>query len=240
MTVRPWTRAFPIRFHCPVATKRSGPLYTLLAGLVLALVMLSLNATTGSGKSSYGDSAPSPVPPTPTPSASPTASPSPTPTPSASPAPNADYAGRTADRTASVAIAVRDGKAIAYVCDGRTKEAWLRGDVADDGTMRLTSSPKGSTLTGTLAGGRITGAVELPGRTWKFTAAKAVKPSGLYRATARVSGAKVEGGWIVLPDGKQVGIIDRDGEPSAAPSIDPQTGAVTVDGEQLTAKPVVP
>jgi serine/threonine-protein kinase len=139
-----------------------------------------------------------------------------------------------------VAIAVRDGKAIAYVCDGRTKEAWLRGDVADDGTMRLTSSPKGSTLTGTLAGSHITGSVQLPGRTWKFTAAKAVKPSGLYRATARVSGAKVEGGWIVLPDGKQVGIVDRDGEPSAAPSIDPQTGAVTVDGEQLTAKPVVP
>jgi serine/threonine-protein kinase len=220
--------------------KRSGPLYTLLAGLALAVVMLSLNATTGSSAASYREPPPSATPSSPSPSPTPTPTgPTPTPTPSATPRPDADYAGHTVGRAAGVAIAVREGKAIAYVCDGRTKEAWLRGDVDPDGGMRLTGK-NGSKLVGTLAGNRITGTIELTDRTWKFTAAKAVKPSGLYRATARVSGAKIDGGWIVLPDGKQVGIVDRDGAPSAAPSIDPETGAVTIDGAGLTAKPVVP
>ena len=53
-------------------------------------------------------------------------------------------------------------------------------------------------------------------------------------------GAEVDGGWIVLPDGRQVGILKREGKPSAAPRIDPGTGAVTVDGRQLTARPVTP
>ncbi|MFE2430013.1 hypothetical protein ACFXJ5_25100 [Streptomyces sp. NPDC059373] len=221
--------------------KRSGPLYTLLAGLALAVVMLSLNATTGSAGASYGETPPSATPSSPSPSASLSPTPSPSPSPSPSPPPDADYAGRTADGVASVAIALRGGKAIAYACDGRSKEAWLRGDVGDDGAVRLTGE-HGAKLEGTLGDnhGRITGTVELTDRTWKFTAAKAVKPSGLYRATARVSGAKIDGGWIVLPGGKQVGIVDRDGVPSAAPSIDPETGAVTIDGVPVTAKPVVP
>jgi hypothetical protein len=213
-------------------TKRSGPLYTLLAGFVLAAAMLSLNVTTGSGVTSYsGGTAP----------ATPGTAPTPTPTvagPSATAPPDADYAGRTADRAASVAVSLRGGKAVAYVCDGRTKEAWLRGDVKDDGTMRLTGK-RGAGLDGTLRGGRVSGAVHLPGRVnWAFSADKAVKPSGLYRATAVVRGARVEGGWIVQRSGSQVGIVDRDGVPSGAPFIDPATGAVTVDGRQLTAKPI--
>jgi hypothetical protein len=75
-------------------TKRSGPLYTLLAGFVLAAAMLSLNVTTGSGVTSYsGGTAP----------ATPGTAPTPTPTaagPSATAPPDADYAGRTADRAA--------------------------------------------------------------------------------------------------------------------------------------------
>ena len=73
-----------------------------------------------------------------------------------------------------------------------------------------------------------------------FTADKAVEPSGVYRAAAQVRGAELKGGWIVLQDGSQVGIVSRDGKPAAAPPIDPATGAVTVDGTQLTARPVVP
>lgn len=230
---------------------RSGPLHTLLAGLALALVMLSLNATTGSGTSSYGGAPPSPVSAAPSASAAPSGSSSPSPSPTgkatnpASPAapPDADYAGRTADRTASVAITLSRGRAVAYVCDGRTKEAWLRGDVAADGGMRLTGA-NGARLDGTVSGtgsrSHVTGTVELTGRDWRFSAARAVKPSGLYRATGRVRGARVVGGWIVLRDGAQVGVVNRDGTPSAAPSIDPETGAVTVDGTRLTAKPVVP
>lgn len=221
--------------------KRPGPLLTLLAGLLLAVFMLTLNATTGTKNVSSSS-------PEASPSATPQASPPPTgapsssspPPPSKSAPPNADYAGRTDDNSSAVAVSLRGGKAIAYFCDGRSKESWLKGDVEDDGTMKLTGK-NGAELNGTLKDGRsIRGTVDLGGQRYTFTADKAVKPSGLYRATATVRGAKLDGGWIVLPGGKQVGILDRDGKPAAAPTIDPQTGTVTVDGQTLTASPVTP
>ncbi|MGW0825630.1 hypothetical protein [Streptomyces sp. NPDC002845] len=224
--------------------KRSGPLFTLLGGLLLALFMLSLNATTGTRTTSSTDSV-SPgdtvtVSPSPTPTAAPTKSaPPPSRTPTTSPPPNADYAGRTDDDSAAIAVSLRDGRAIAYFCDGRDQESWLKGDVEDDGSMTLTSR-NGGELAGTLKDRSITGTVNLDGERYGFTADKAVKPSGLYRATATVRGAEVDGGWIVLRGGRQVGILNRDGMPSAAPEIDPETGAVTIDGEQLTARPVTP
>lgn len=223
--------------------KRPGPLLTLLAGLVLGLFMLTLNATSGTktASSSYSEASPS-VSPKKSANASPTRKPTvtPSPTPSKSPVPNASYAGRTDDDTASVAVSIRDGKAVAYFCDGRYKEAWLRGPVQDDGTMKLTA-PNGAVLDGKLQQGKkILGTVKDEGRNYAFTADKAVKPSGLWRATAKVRGAKIDGGWIVLPNGRQTGIVTRDGKAAAAPRIDPETGAVTVDGQQLTAQPVTP
>ncbi|MDX3454792.1 hypothetical protein PV396_23090 [Streptomyces sp. ME02-8801-2C] len=222
--------------------KRTGPLFTLLAGLLLALFMLSLNATTGTRQASQYD-ADSPADKV-SPSSAPTATKtSPTPTPSASPtrapAPNADYAGRTDDDSSAVSVSLRDGRAIAYFCDGRDKESWLKGDVEADGSMKLTGKGK-SVLNGTLKGKSIRGTVDIEGGHYAFTADKAVKPSGLYRATATVRDAKIDGGWIVLSTGDQVGILNRDGKPSPAPRIDPETGAVTIDGQQLTARPVTP
>lgn len=109
------------------------------------------------------------------------------------PAPESDYAGRTADDTAAVSVSVRDGKAIGYFCDGSSQESWLKGDVKDDGSMRLTGK-NGARLDGVLRAGKIDGTVEIRDRTWPFTAARAVRPSGLYRATAEVRGAKIDGG----------------------------------------------
>ncbi|MGQ4435391.1 hypothetical protein [Streptomyces sp. SAS_260] len=224
--------------------KRPGPLLTLLAGLVLALFMLTLNVTSGTktASSSYSEKSPSPSAPQ---SSAPASTPAPSPTPTKAPAtkpraPNADYAGRTDDDAASVAVSVRDGRAVAYFCDGRYKEAWLRGRVNNNGSMKLTA-PNGAVLDGTIDQGRkIRGTVRDEGRRYAFTAAKAVKPSGLWRATAKVRGAKIDAGWVVLPNGRQTGIVTRDGKPASAPRIDPETGAVTVDGQQLTARPVTP
>ncbi|WP_371651701.1 hypothetical protein [Streptomyces mirabilis] len=221
--------------------KRPGPLLTLLAGLLLAVFMLTLNATTGTknASSSSPETSPGATPQASPPPTSAPPSPSPPP-PSKSAPPNADYAGRTDDNSSAVAVSLRGGKAIAYFCDGRSKESWLKGDVKGDGTMKLTGK-NGAELDGTLKDGRsIRGTVDLGGQRYAFTADKAVKPSGLYRATATVRGAKLDGGWIVLPGGKQVGILDRDGKPAAAPTIDPESGTVTVDGQTLTASPVTP
>lgn len=222
--------------------KRTGPLFTLLAGLLLALFMLSLNATTGTkpASTSQADTPADKVSPSPAPTKT-KASPSPTPSPSPTknPAPNADYAGRTDDDSSAVSVSLRDGRAIAYFCDGRDKESWLKGDVEADGSMKLTGKG-GSVLNGTLKGKSIRGTVDIEGGHYAFTADKAVKPSGLYRATATVRNAEIDGGWIVLSTGDQVGILNRNGKPSPAPRIDPETGAVTIDGEQLTARPVTP
>ena len=223
--------------------KRPGPLLTLLAGLVLGLFMLTLNATSGTktASSSYSEASPSASPKAPAKtSPTPSVTPSPTPSPSKPPVANANYAGRTDDDAASVAVSVRDGKAVAYFCDGRYKEAWLRGRVNNNGSMKLTA-PNGAVLDGRIQQGKkITGTVKDEGRPYTFTADKAVKPSGLWRATAKVRGAKIDGGWIVLPNGRQTGIVTRDGKATSAPRIDPETGAVTVDGQQLTAQPVTP
>ncbi|MEV6193837.1 hypothetical protein AB0M19_15755 [Streptomyces sp. NPDC051920] len=223
---------------------RPGPLLTLLAGLVLGVFLLTLNATTGTKNTSnpYREASPgvsvsATAPPE---SASPPPSRSPSPSPSRSAVPNADYAGRTDDDSSAVAVSLRGGRAIAYFCDGHDKESWLKGDVEDDGTMKLTGK-NGDELNGTLEDGKlIRGTADVKGQRYAFTADKAVKPSGLYRATATVRGAKVDGGWIVLPGGRQVGVVERDGTPSAAPEIDPETGAVTIDGQKIIARPVTP
>ncbi|MDQ0580076.1 hypothetical protein [Streptomyces rishiriensis] len=218
--------------------KRPGPLLTLLAGLVLGLFLLTLNATTGTrtASSSYEES-PSPAPVRSTASeAAPSRSASPSPVPAA----DADYAGRTDDDAAAIAVSVQDGRAVAYYCDGRTEESWLKGDVEDDGTLRLTGE-HGARLDGTLDDGRrVEGTVTVGGGRHAFSADRAKKPSGLWRATATVRSAKIDGGWIVLRDGTQVGILTRDGKASPAPRIDPSTGTVTVDGQQLTARPATP
>ncbi|MFF7054260.1 hypothetical protein ACFY94_38470 [Streptomyces griseorubiginosus] len=223
--------------------KRSGPLLTLLAGLLLGLFMLSLNATTGEKPtSSYvkppssGKPSTKASPSTPPARTSPPASPS----PARTPVPEGVYTGRTDDDSSAVAITVRGDKAIAYVCDGHNIESWLQGAVKDDGSLRLTGKD-GASLEGRAKGAKaIRGTARVGSGSYPFTIKKAKKSSGLYRANSTVAGARIEGGWIVLPDGKQVGILRRDGKPSPAPAIDPETGAVTVDGQQLTARPVTP
>ncbi|MDH6448890.1 MULTISPECIES: hypothetical protein [unclassified Streptomyces] len=225
--------------------KRSGPLLTLLAGLLVGLFMLSLNATTGEKPTS---AAVQPSPSTkasPGTKASPSAAPTnPTPppraTPSATAVPEGVYTGRTDDDSSAVAITVRDDKAIAYVCDGHNIESWLQGDVKADGSLRLTGKG-GASLEAEVKGTRqLRGTATVGSGSYPFTIDRSKKSSGLYRANSTVAGAKIEGGWIVLPDGEQVGILKRDGKPSPAPRIDPETGAVTVDGQQLTARPVTP
>ncbi|MFI8932763.1 hypothetical protein ACIG3E_34510 [Streptomyces sp. NPDC053474] len=221
--------------------KASGPLFTLLGGLLLALFMLTLNATTGSGSSSYGDSSSGAAKPAPPPTAS--ASPSAQPSPSKKPRPPADgrYTGRTDDDTASVAITLRDGRATAYFCDGRATESWLKGDVEDDGSLRLTGKG-GAKLDGRVKGDTVRGTVSVRGGPRPFTAPRAKKQqAGLYRARAEVRGERLDGGWIVQPDGSQVGVLSRDGRPAEAPRLDPATGAVRLPGGgRLTARPVVP
>jgi len=131
---------------------------------------------------------------------------------------NAVWAGEVDGGGASLAISVKDGVAVAYLCDGKKTEIWLRGTAAN-GQLSLVSK-KGEILTGTFGGGKASGKITGSGKSFSFTIATAEPPSGLYRSTENVRNAQVVCGWIRLANGRTVGICDNAGTPAAAPPLD--------------------
>ncbi|MER5423697.1 hypothetical protein [Streptosporangium roseum] len=221
--------------------KRLGPVHTLAAGAATAVALgaLSVITTPAARNVDAGDvpveavgTAPqaraasrTPAAPQATPEATRTARPTPA---------KADYAGRVRGNGGLIAISVRDGKAIGYFCDGRT-EAWLRGRAADGRV--LLSGPGGASVVARLGGGRASGELEFGGRRWDFGAPTVKKPSGLYRASAVVRGAKVRAGWIYLDDGSRVGLTLVDGAPADVAIPEPG-GNATVNGQVVDPKDV--
>lgn len=209
-----------------------SPLVTLLAGLATGVVLLtlSLNATPAATPPASPGAGPA------TPPASPSAVPT-TPRASATSAPpdrtRATFAGRTQTRSASIALAIRDGRAIAYVCDGNRLEVWLMGTAAA-GKLALTGK-NNARLNGTFSASVAAGSGTLAGSPISFRVRQAERPSGLYRVATTVRNAKVVGGWIVLADGTQVGVLTTDQTPAPAPSLDTSTGEATVAGTPVVA-----
>ncbi|WP_157518834.1 hypothetical protein [Herbidospora mongoliensis] len=128
-----------------------------------------------------------------------------------------DYAGVVDQNGGLIAISIRNGKVVGYFCDGQI-EAWLKG-TAEDNTVTLEG--KDTLVTAALRGGKAQGRIEFKNKSWRFSAATVKKPSGLYRATAQVRGARVVGGWIKLPNGQSVGrIMIGENAGEAAPAFD--------------------
>ncbi|GGL08595.1 hypothetical protein Sme01_12830 [Sphaerisporangium melleum] len=218
-------------------------MYTLGAGVVLALGLGVASAQTAprtdavsaAGKapaaSSTAKSTPSATPdPAVQVQADGSASPAPTiEAEEADPAPKrADYAGVAQGNGGLVALSIRNGKAVAYFCDGRV-ESWLKG-TADGSTLTLTG--KDALITVALGDGKAQGRLQVGKGKWRFTAPLVHKPSGLYRASAVVRGARVVGGWIVLPNGRQVGLLDVGGSSAPAPRLTPGS-PMTFEGTEL-------
>jgi hypothetical protein len=158
-------------------------------------------------------------------------------TTTASPAPafpgEAVYAGKAENRRLAVAIAVKGDKAAAYLCDGARVEAWLTG-TAHDGRVELASAGKNAALVATLGADALTGTATLGTNEYRFAIGPAKKPAGLYRS----KGATTTIGWIVLPDGSQVGLANTSGQESPAPPLDAASTTATVNGQVVTATPV--
>jgi hypothetical protein len=193
------------------------PVLTLLAGLAVAAVLLVMSMIAANKPADDKVPAANDLV-----AAAPATAAPPSPSPSPSPAPakvNATWAGVVDGGAATIAIAVKDGVVVAYLCDGKKIEAWLQGTAAA-GKLEATGKD-GSTLTGTFGGGKATGKIVASGKTWTFTAPTAQPPGGLYRTAQFVNSAKVVCGWIVLADGRQVGVCTPDGkEPEPAPRLD--------------------
>jgi hypothetical protein len=214
-----------------------GPLITLGSVVVLAVALLWVNALAGpttptssssvGAPASTGPSSPSPAPPA-------EAAPSPTAEPAAV---QAVYSGKTGGGEATVAVAVNGDRAAAYLCDGTRIETWLQGSVTGDqvvltgrDTAALIGTVSGTTLSGTV--------VTSTGQAWLFSAEEARPPAGIYEARTTIDGLATRIGWVVLPDGTQVGIQNVDGERSPAPALDLEDTTFTLDGAAQEATPV--
>lgn len=236
--------------------KRNGPLLTLLTGIVVAAVLflLSMQATrsstaarpapagqlasaaaprAGAGVVPVPDGTPASQRPPGSATAPATVDKQPL---AQRAAPDGTWAGRL--KPGVLAISVKDGKAIAYLCDGRKTEAWLKGP-ARDGRLDL-AGKNGAALTGTIDKERVEGKVTIAGRTSDVEVGAVRKPSGLYRAATDVRGAKLVGGWIVLENGTQVGLATVGGRLARPSEVDVTTGRATVDGTTVTAAPADP
>jgi len=141
------------------------------------------------------------------------------------------YAGRVKGGGPLLAISIRNGVAIAYLCDGRL-ESWLKGK-AEDGRITLTGT--NARLTGTINEDRARGSVSVGKRTWQFHAPIAKPSSGIWKATAQVRGARVEAGWVVLDPKVQTGMYTVDGAGgAAAPRLDTATGTAMFGDQRVT------
>jgi serine/threonine-protein kinase len=247
--------------------KHKGPILTIVVGLVLAAVLVGMSVranndanlqATADGGAPGGDqtsSAPAPSKSgkgtgSPAPKVSPSKAPSKSPQksapPSAAPGGSAEkpagppvlYAGRVGSGPSTLAIAVANGKAIAYICDGRAVESWLSGP-ATGGKLALKGAD-GTTLSGVFTQDAASGSLVVAGKRSAFTVRNVQRPSGLYRASSTVSGAKVVAGWIVLPGGQQVGLATVDGKPRSVPQLDVDAGKATVDGRVVPVEPANP
>jgi hypothetical protein len=220
--------------------KIKTPYVTLLTGAALGVVLLvaSMLATP---KAPAAPVAAATTAPASSATQSSPASPAPTATVVANVPAKANYAGEVNGGGASVAISIHRGQAIAYVCNGSVIEAWLKGTAAGG---HLTMTGKGhARLSATYRTKRAVGHVIAHGVRYTFSAPAVHKPSGLYRAIAVVRGAKIKAGWIVLPDGTQVGSLERNANaaaPSAkqAPMLDVTTGTAQDGDTVLVATPI--
>ncbi|KXK58271.1 hypothetical protein AWW66_30735 [Micromonospora rosaria] len=243
--------------------KRLTPMLTLLAGTGLAAVLFTMSAQaappaarstpdTGAAAAARPPAAAPPpgvpepsvqrpggTPPTeaePEPDAQP-ASPAP-PTATDAPAATVDvtWTGRLSGG-ATIAVTVTNGNATAYVCDGRSLEIWLQG-TAVDGELALTGKD-GVRLTGTFRAGKASGELVVAGRRQTFTAtSNGSTAPAVYRAAPQVRDAGVDGGWILLADGSQIGVVTWNGRPVPAPPLDPAFFTTVVDGVTIDAVPV--
>lgn len=143
------------------------------------------------------------------------------------------YAGDATASDIAIAVAVKGDQAAAYLCDGAAVEDWLKG-TAEDGQMELTSKDGESKLSASLKGKRLAGTITIDGQELPFSIAVADAPAGLYRG----ENGQTTIGWIIMPNGQQVGIANTAGDEAPAPELDPDRGYVTVGGKRVDAEQI--
>jgi hypothetical protein len=142
----------------------------------------------------------------------------------------AAYTGRSAGDEVTVALAVKDGRAVAYVCDGKKVEAWYEGTLAG-ADLQLSAADGKPGITATVTEAATLGTVTVGGKDLPFAAQGVAAPAGLYEGRAAVRGVLTRIGWIVEDDGDVTGVANAGGTRRPAPELDPaDPGATRIDG----------
>jgi len=207
--------------------KKYAPLATLVAVVLLGAGLLVVNMISNPANRTTAatTAAPSAVAAAP----SEPAAAAPESAPAAAPAvAEKAYTGRSSGNEVTVAIAVKNGKAVAYACDGKKIEAWLEGTLTGD---TLSLSGKTSSLTGTLDDKATFGTITVDGKEWPFSAKGVAAPAGLYEGRGTVAKVATRVGWIVEDNGNVTGVQSANGTREPAPPLDSTNpGATTIDG----------
>ncbi|TWF81376.1 hypothetical protein FHX44_117319 [Pseudonocardia hierapolitana] len=146
----------------------------------------------------------------------------------------AAYTGRSAGDEVTVALAVKDGRAVAYVCDGKKVEAWYEGTLAG-ADLQLSAADGKPGITATVTEAATLGTVTVGGKDLPFAAEDVAAPAGLYEGRAAVRGVLTRIGWIVEDDGDVTGVANAGGTRRPAPELDPAApGATRIDGVPVT------
>ncbi len=219
--------------------KNIGPIATLLAVVLLGVALLVGNAyvapppaqNTAAPGAEPGEPAPEAAPPG---AAQPGAAP-----PAAAPPVVAEqrYTGRSAGNETLIALALKDGKAAAYVSDGRRIEAWFEGTL--DGDRLTMQGDRGGVLTATVGAKTVLGAVTVDGVEWPFAAKGVQAPAGAYEGRGTVQGVPARVGWIVEETGNVTGLADLGNRTAPAPRINEKGPVdITVEGQPMAVKAV--
>jgi len=106
------------------------------------------------------------------------------------------------------AAALDSRSVLAYACDGRRLGSWFKGRAGRRSRLSLRAGSQRLTLTRRRAratAARDTVVARFGGRSVVLRRARSRQ--GLYRSENVVRGSKRLGGWIVLPGGRQVGVV---------------------------------
>ena len=150
-----------------------------------------------------------------------------TPKPQPLKSPDAVFVGKDETGEMAVGIAVKGGRAVAYLCDGRSVEAWLSG-TATGGRVTLNEpNGPGTVFADIMAPGSPES--PLPGATSSISPRRrrSLRPActASRTATPRSAGSSIR-------TVSQVGIANTGGEPRPAPALDPTSS----DAERVTGQ----
>ena len=145
------------------------------------------------------------------------------------------FIGRTSDNELTLAVGIKDGRAVGYLCDGDQVEAWLEGGLEGD-RLVLTGRTPENALEATVDARSLVGQVTAGGARTPFSASLVTDEAGLYESRRAVEGITTRIGWIVLPDGTQVGIARTGDLRAPAPPLDVRSLTTIDDGQTVPAQ----